>query len=37
MIPPRAKEGYLFDEARNQNIVADDPALRDLWAWLKRK
>ncbi|KAJ5590489.1 hypothetical protein N7450_004461 [Penicillium hetheringtonii] len=32
----RAKEGYLFDEARNQNIVADDPALRDLWAWLKR-
>ncbi|KAJ5988736.1 hypothetical protein N7481_003946 [Penicillium waksmanii] len=32
----RAKEGYLFDEGRNQNIWADDSALRDLWAWVKR-
>lgn len=33
----RAKEGYLFDEGRNQKIVADDPALRDFWGWVKRK
>jgi hypothetical protein len=33
----RAKEGYLFDEARNQKIWADDSALQDLWAWVKRK
>lgn len=33
----RAKEGYLFDEEQNQKIWADDSALRDLWAWVKRK
>ncbi|KAJ5103286.1 hypothetical protein N7532_003815 [Penicillium argentinense] len=32
----RAKEGYLFDEARNQKIVKDDPALQDFWAWVER-
>lgn len=30
----RAKEGYLFNYARNQQIVADDPWLRDVWAWV---
>lgn len=33
----RCKEGYLFDEARNRQIVADDAALQDLWAWIERK
>lgn len=33
----RCKEGYLFDEARNQQIVADDAALQDLWGWIERK
>ena len=30
----RAKEGYLFDYAKNSRIVADDPWLRDIWAWV---
>ncbi|KAJ5609797.1 hypothetical protein N7528_010364 [Penicillium herquei] len=32
----RCKEGYLFDEARNQHIVRDDPTLQDLWRWVQR-
>lgn len=32
----RCKEGYLFDEAHNQKIVADDVALQDFWAWAGR-
>jgi hypothetical protein len=30
----RCKEGYLFDCALNKEIVADDPWLQDLWAWV---
>jgi hypothetical protein len=30
----RAKEGYRFDFAKNQRIVADDPWLQDVWAWV---
>lgn len=30
----RAKEGYLFNYRRNQQIVADDPWLKDMWAWI---
>ncbi|KAH8879414.1 hypothetical protein GQ53DRAFT_834188 [Thozetella sp. PMI_491] len=30
----RAKERYLFDYTLNQEIVADDPWLRDVWAWV---
>ncbi|KAK4457943.1 SEH-associated protein 4 [Cladorrhinum samala] len=30
----RAKEGYLFNYPRNQQIVADDPWLQDVWAWV---
>lgn len=30
----RAKEGYLFNYEANQRIVADDPWLRDVWAWV---
>lgn len=30
----RAKEGYRFDYAKNQQIVADDPWLQDVWAWV---
>ncbi|KXX76469.1 SEH-associated protein 4 [Madurella mycetomatis] len=30
----RAKEGYRFDYAKNQQIVADDPWLQDAWAWV---
>ncbi len=30
----RAKEKYLFDFALNQTIAADDPWLRDTWAWV---
>jgi len=30
----RAKENYLFNYERNQQIVADDPWLRDVWAWV---
>lgn len=33
----RCKEGYLFDEARNQKIVADDAALQDFWSWAERE
>lgn len=32
----RCQEGYLFDEARNKRIVADDPYLQDLWTWVER-
>ncbi|KAJ5095801.1 hypothetical protein NUU61_005157 [Penicillium alfredii] len=32
----RCKEGYLFDEARNQQILADDQALQDCWSWVQR-
>lgn len=32
----RCQEGYLFDEARNRRIVADDPYLQDFWAWIER-
>ena len=30
----RAQEGYRFDFAKNQKIVADDPWLRDVWVWV---
>ncbi|KAK3333423.1 hypothetical protein B0T19DRAFT_418025 [Cercophora scortea] len=30
----RAKESYLFNYERNQEIVADDPWLRDVWTWV---
>ncbi|KAL2022316.1 hypothetical protein VTK56DRAFT_5714 [Thermocarpiscus australiensis] len=30
----RAKEGYRFDYAKNQQIVADDPWLQDVWTWV---
>lgn len=30
----RAKENYLFNYEANQRIVADDPWLRDVWAWV---
>ncbi len=30
----RAKEKYLFDFSLNQTIVADDPWLREAWAWV---
>ncbi|KAK3357510.1 hypothetical protein B0T25DRAFT_622287 [Lasiosphaeria hispida] len=30
----RAKEGYLFNYEKNQKVVADDPWLRDVWAWV---
>ena len=33
----RCKEGYLFDEVRNQQIVSDDAALQDFWSWAARK
>lgn len=33
----RAKEGYLFNYRRNQQIVADDPWLKDMWAWITGK
>lgn len=33
----RCKEGYLFDEVRNQQIVSDDAALQDFWSWVERK
>jgi hypothetical protein len=29
----RAQEGYRFDFVKNQEIVADDPWLVDVWAW----
>ncbi|RAH75872.1 WD40 repeat-like protein [Aspergillus japonicus CBS 114.51] len=32
----RCKEGYLFDEARNKNILADDPWLQGFWDWIER-
>ncbi|KAL1837983.1 hypothetical protein VTK73DRAFT_4493 [Phialemonium thermophilum] len=30
----RAREMYLFNAATNQKIVADDPYLQDVWAWV---
>ncbi|KAI9791661.1 MAG: hypothetical protein M1833_001481 [Piccolia ochrophora] len=30
----RADEGYLFTCSRNVEILADDPALQDLWRWV---
>lgn len=30
----RALEGYRFDFAKNQRIVADDPWLKDVWTWV---
>ncbi|KAK0722884.1 hypothetical protein B0T26DRAFT_750228 [Lasiosphaeria miniovina] len=30
----RAKEGYRFNCEKNQQIVADDPWVRDVWAWI---
>lgn len=30
----RAQEGYRFDFVKNQKIVADDPWLSDVWAWV---
>ncbi|KAM7223794.1 SEH-associated protein 4 [Rhypophila decipiens] len=30
----RAKESYLFNYETNQRVVADDPWLRDVWAWV---
>jgi len=33
----RAYEGYRFDFAKNQKIVADDPWLRDVWVWVEGK
>lgn len=33
----RCKEGYLFDESRNQHIISDDVALQDLWGWIERR
>ncbi|KAK4237408.1 SEH-associated protein 4 [Achaetomium macrosporum] len=30
----RALEGYRFDFVKNQEIVADDPWLRDVWLWV---
>lgn len=33
----RCKEGYLFDEGRNREVVSDDVALQDLWSWIERE
>lgn len=33
----RAKERYLFNCALNQEIVSDDPWLRDVWGWVGGK
>lgn len=33
----RCKEGYLFDEARNRKVAADDQALQDFWSWVERE
>ena len=33
----RCKEGYLFDDARNKGIVADDPCLPGFWDWIQRE
>ncbi len=33
----RAYEGYRFDFAKNQKIVADDPWLSDVWVWVEGK
>jgi hypothetical protein len=30
----RAKEKYLFHTKTNQKVVADDPWLQDVWAWV---
>ncbi|KAJ5156219.1 hypothetical protein N7492_009022 [Penicillium capsulatum] len=31
----RCKEGYLFDEVKNRQIVSDDAALQDFWTWVE--
>lgn len=33
----RCQEGYLFDETRNKQILADDPYLQEFWEWVKRQ
>lgn len=33
----RCKEGYLFDESRNQEVVSDDVGLQDFWGWVDRR
>lgn len=33
----RCKEGYLFDGAKNKEILADDPHLQAFWDWVERK
>lgn len=33
----RCKEGYLFDGAKNKQILADDPYLQDFWEWMERE
>lgn len=33
----RCKEGYLFNETRNKQLLADDPSLQDFWDWIERK
>ncbi|KAL4962321.1 uncharacterized protein BDV14DRAFT_109822 [Aspergillus stella-maris] len=32
----RCKEGYLFNETRNKQILADDPSLQEFWDWIER-
>lgn len=33
----RCKEGYLFDGAKNKQIVADDPSLQGFWDWMESR
>lgn len=33
----RCKEGYLFDGAKNKQILEDDPYLQDFWEWMERE
>lgn len=33
----RAKDKYLFDCAKNADIVSDNPELQDVWQWVKGK
>ncbi|KAF9885745.1 hypothetical protein FE257_012630 [Aspergillus nanangensis] len=32
----RCKEGYLFNESRNRQILSDDPCLQGFWDWVER-
>ncbi|KAL4780770.1 WD40-repeat-containing domain protein [Aspergillus varians] len=32
----RCKEGYLFNETRNKQVLVDDPLLQDFWDWIER-